>query len=667
MVDEGSTGLRARSTTPRDAPAGQVGRRLLTRGAAGLVAGAAGSLGGCANPPPNPAPARPVELSPSAPVEYIVVGSGAGGGPLAVNLARAGHKVVLLEAGGDTATATYSVPVFHGLAAEDPELCWAYFVHHYADTAQQRRDSKYVPGRDGIFYPRAGTLGGCTAHNAMITVYPHNSDWDHIAEITGDASWRSEAMRAYFERLERCEYRPPWENPRDNPGRHGFAGWLTTNMADPRLLAGDRKLHRVLLSAAEEVGLGGVLEPFLLGRLDPNDWRVGLRGPEGLYNVPLATRNGRRIGTRELIQETARALPNNLVVRTNALVTRVLFEGRRAIGVEYLAGPRLYRADLRAPASGPELRPRQRLLASREVILAAGAFNSPQLLKLSGVGPRNELASFGIPVNVDLPGVGENLQDRYEVGVVTRMTSDFAVLKGCSLAPPQPGEAPDPCYAAWLQGRGIYTTNGTVLGIAHRSSAARSEADLFIFGLPGLFRGYYPGYSDTLAEHRDHFTWVILKAHTRNTAGSVRLRSADPRDTPEVTFRYFEEGSDLAGEDLGAAVAGVEFTRRMNRHLYRLDRVAREEVVPGPGVASATDVARFVTDEAWGHHASCSNRIGPPGDPAAVVGSDFRVHGTQGLRVVDASVFPRIPGFFIVTPIYMISEKASDVILADAR
>jgi choline dehydrogenase len=624
--------------------------------------------------------------------DYVVVGSGAGGGPLACNLAKAGQKVLLLEAGGDHENYNYQVPVFHGLATEDQDLKWDYYVRHYTSDERQRLDSKFVPDRDGVLYPRAGTLGGCTAHNAMITVYPQNGDWDRIARITGDTSWRSENMRNYFERLESCNYiDPPRPYPRntllawilrriprlskscDNPGRHGFDGWLDTSVANPGLVIRDGQLLSVIKAAAK----GALVE--LLGRallrwedlgedsdayFDPNHWHAQQTDLQGLWFTPLATtKAGRRNGTREHIRDVHSRFPNNLTVKTNALVTRVLFDDdNTAVGVEYLEGAHLYRADPRAGRGADSLAARQ-VFVEREVILSAGAFNTPQLLKLSGVGPREELTRLGIDARVNLRGVGENLQDRYEVGVVYEMKSDFALLADCAFKPPHPGQEPDPCFDEWRSGRGVYTTNAVVLGIIEKSRHERQDPDLFIFGLPGYFKGYFPKYSEEVARERNRFTWAILKAHTLNTAGKVTLKSDDPRDVPYVNFRYFDEGNDASGDDLEAVVEGVEFVRRM---MSRAREVIERELVPGESVNTREQIREFVRNEAWGHHASCTCKMGPEDDEMAVVDSSFRVHGTRNLRVVDASVFPCIPGFFIVTAVYMISEKASDVILADA-
>jgi choline dehydrogenase len=344
-------------------------------------------------------------------------------------------------------------------------------------------------------------------------------------------------------------------------------------------------------------------------------------------------------------------------VRTHALATRVLLdEERRATGVEYLAGAHLYRADPGSPHDAAAQT--FTVSARREVILCAGAFNTPQLLKLSGIGPRQELERHGIPLRVDLPGVGENLQDRYEVSVVTRMRADLSMLRGMTFRPPAPGEAPDPQFSAWLRGKGPYTTNGAVISLIKRSTLEKPLPDLFIFGLIGHFKGY----SAQIARGENYFTWAVLKAHTHNQAGRVTLRSADPRDTPRIDFHYFDEGTP-GGDDLDAVVEGVETVRRI---IDRCENVIEEEILPGKQVASRDEIRQFIRDNAWGHHASCTCRIGPADDPMAVVDSRFRVHATRGLRVVDASVFPRIPGFFIVSAVYMISEKASEVIIEDA-
>jgi choline dehydrogenase len=612
------------------------------------------------------------EKKSQAEYEYIVVGSGAGGGPLACNLAKAGYKVLLLEAGGEANPYNCQVPVFHALASEDDTLKWDFYVRHYGDDKLQRRDSKFVEKKNGILYPRSGTLGGCTAHNAMITVYPHNADWDHIAEITGDDSWRADNMRKYFERLEDCNYRPVrrffgkllgW-----NPTRHGFKGWLTTNIADPRLVVKDMDLVTVILKSALDAitKLGKPLQRIkasIDALLDPNDWSLVKKNAEGIRFAPLATRNGCRTGTRNYIQAVQKSHPENLIVKTNALVTRVLLDKDKvATGVEYREGENIYAAHVNPQPT--KAGPAQKVYASREIILSGGAFNTPQLLKLSGIGPRAELEKHGIEVKVNLPGVGENLQDRYEVGIVTRMKRDFSLLEGATFKGPAPGQQPDPMFKEWQEGKGVYTTNGAVLSIVTKSAPERPLPDLFIFGLAGRFKGYYPGYSEAFIKHKNYFTWAVLKAHTNNSAGTVTLRSADPLDTPDINFHYFTEGNDKSGDDLESVVTGVEFVRNMMEG-YK-DLVAEEEV-PGTQVRTREQIREFIKDEAWGHHASCTCKIGTDKDPMAVLDGDFRVRGVRKLRVVDASAFPKIPGFFIVTPVYMISEKASDVILADAR
>ena len=449
--------------------------------------------------------------------DYVVVGSGAGGGPLAANLALAGFRVLLLEAGGDEEFYDYEVPAFHARASEDPRIAWNFFVRHYADDAQQNRDGKFRAAQNGVLYPRCATLGGCTAHNAMILIYPHNSDWDHIAEVTGDASWGSDNMRRYFERLERCEYLPLT----DPDSRHGANGWLTTNVANPMLVVRDGFVQTIGVAAlSESLNGGGIATAWsrLKIGLDPNGWQFVQQNAEGVCLTPLTTHRGRRVGSREYIKRVEHSCANRLVVRTHALATRILLDGaNRAIGVEYLPGAHLYRAD--PLARQDEATEPTSVLATREVILCAGAFNTPQILMLSGIGPREQLERHGIPVRIDLPGVGENMQDRYEISVVTRMTGDFSLMKGMKLRPPLPGEEPDDPFREWLAGKGPYTTNGAVTSMVKRSLPSRPDPDLFIFGLLGSFEGYFPGYSGYIAQQSDLFTWVILKAHTHNTSG----------------------------------------------------------------------------------------------------------------------------------------------------
>ena len=624
----------------------------------------------------------------SAEYEYVVVGSGAGGGTVAARLAEEGRRVLLLEAGGDPLELQggdpaqpdgdrlpddYQVPVFHPFASENDALRWDFFVRHYADDAVQRLDPKYredFDGRrvDGVLYPRSGCLGGCTAHNAMITVYPHNADWDELAALTGDSSWASGNMRKYFQRLEDCHHRKAWRAIAKlgiNPTRHGFGGWLHTEKAIPEAAFDDKKLVTTLIdsAAAEVEELGGSLieriKWFVQGKGDPNDWRLVQGNSTGIRYPPLATHRHARYGARERVREVEKSSRGRLTVELDALATRVLFDdGNRATGVEYLKGARLYRAARNPSADPGELR---RATATREVILAGGAYNTPQLLMLSGVGPAAELAKHGIPLRVDLPGVGSNLQDRYEVGVVNRMNFDaWWVLEGAKFA------AGDPQHEQWrTQRKGVYTTNGSVLAVVKRSFPERPLPDLFCFALLGLFRGYFPGYSALFAQHLNYLTWAILKAHTKNNAGTVRLRSADPRDMPAVCFHYFEEGSDEGGEDLQSIVEGVKFVRKLTAPLKRRGLIAEEEL-PGEAVQSDPELCKFVRENAWGHHASCSCPVGDR-DQGGVVNSNFEVHGTRGLRIVDASVFPKIPGFFIVSSVYTIGEKAADVILKSTR
>jgi choline dehydrogenase-like flavoprotein len=498
---------------------------------------------------------------------------------------------------------------------------------------------------------------------------PHASDWDRIARLTGDRSWRATSMRRYAHKIENCGHRPLWRALRHvglDPTGHGWGGWLRTEKAIPLSVLGDDGLLRVLRDTAG-VFTRSLPTPLLStlrwvrgGLGDPNArrWRPG--SFEGICYTPLATAAHQRAGIRERLLKVAEWHPKKLHIELDALATRVLFDASgAACGVEYLKGAQLYRAHA---APNPSEGKRREVLARREVILCGGAFNTPQLLMLSGIGPADELRRHGIAPRVELEGVGRNLQDRYEVAVTHRMREPWEVLQGARF------DRHDTLWRRWQEGRlGMYASNGAALGVVQRSKAAQrpgDEPDLFCMALLARFEGYFPGFSALVRDQPDQLTWAVLKAHTRNRAGTVRLRSADPRDMPQIDFRYFDAADDPQGEDLRAVVEAIRDVRRMTAPLLAKGWIA-EEIAPGPAVQSDEALADYVRDTAWGHHASCSCPIGPK-EQGGVLDGDFAVHGVSRLRVVDASVFPRIPGFFLASAVYMVGEKAADAVLRAA-
>jgi len=619
--------------------------------------------------------------------DYIVVGSGPGGGPLAARLAQAGFSVLLVDAGDDHGTdPTIELPLFQTFASEYAPITWQYFVNHYADQTVAMNDPKFTwrkpdgtfwvgpnppAGSEplGIYYPRASTLGGCSEHNALVALYPAENDWNTIAEITGDNSWLASNMRQYWEKLENNQYLTPGT---PEAAGHGFGGWLDTTLTDLELIADDPRWLSLVKGAAVEMGEilsnAAVTTVNAISKLlitDANSVSPTRDTTSGLYQLPLSVTNSTRARSspRTFMLNTANNRNFKLKIQLSTLVTKVLFENTpsripRATGIEYVTGSHLYRASpgsVNATQTGSGT-----AFARREVIISAGTFNTPQLLKLSGVGPKAELEKFNIPVVLDSPGVGTNMQDRYEVTVTGSLPTNFPSYANCTFLQ----TADDPCYNQWmtdLADHGIYGTNGVAYGLIYETSVAQNETDIFVGGLPANFHGYFPGYSQAADLHT--WSYLVLKAHSRNNAGTVTLTSTNPRDTPNITFNSFAVGGDL---DLEAVYEGVQLARAMFNKTMTPDG-AFTETFPGPSIQSEDDVKNWIKTNAWGHHASCSVPIGANNDPNAVLDSSFRVKGITGLRVVDASVFPKIPDFYIAGAIYTISEKAAAVIIEQAQ
>ncbi|KAI8305737.1 Oxygen-dependent choline dehydrogenase [Colletotrichum sp. SAR11_59] len=616
--------------------------------------------------------------------EYIVVGSGAGGGPLAARLALAGKKTLLIEAGDDqSANENYTIPAYNAKVTEDDAMSWDFFVRHYADDTQQARDFKTsydTPDGSvytglsppegstmkGTLYPRAGTLGGCTAHNALIAVYPHNSDFEHIAEITGDDSWSAANMRTYFERMEKNQYLLPAQEG------HGYDGWLTTETAPLSIVLEDPQLLSLLTGGAFALGnlTDSVINLATLIAGDANSASDTRDTSIGYNQIPISTNEAHRTGSREFVVAVRDAKNADgtqkypLDVRLNCHVTKVVFDTDvtppKATGVEFLDGQYLYRASPRSRNAGEGVQ--GSATASKEIIISGGTYNSPQILKLSGVGPKEELEKFNITVVKDLPGVGTNLQDHYEISVQGRTPTNFTALDGCTWGFYCQD---DPCITRWenpiLGDHGLYSSPGLAATMFYKSTTTENnEWDVFTFGGPVNFRGYFPEYSYNATVNHDFFTWAILKSHPRNTAGAVTLRSADPLDMPDILYNYFDSGVGDYDADLQAMAEAVELAR----DAFTRQLVPITEELPGADVVGVDAVKQYVKDAAWGHHASSTCPIGADDDAMAVLDSSFRVRGVAGLRVVDASVYPRIPGTFTAVSTYMVGEKAADVILS---
>ncbi|KAK1829337.1 hypothetical protein QBC39DRAFT_263147 [Podospora conica] len=590
--------------------------------------------------------------------DYIVVGSGPGGGPLAADLARAGYSTLLIEAGGDEGlNPTYDDIANFNEAANDEATRWDFWVKHSDDPAQDMKfkhntwdtgEGTFYVGLDpppgakhlGIQYPRAGVLGGCAMHNGAVTTLPQDDDWNLIVNVTGDSSWEAGKMRKYLKEIERNDYLA-----KGNPA-HGYDGWLSLtaapdvswakndNLTGTRILKEMARLTDQDVSKAADILSRDILEDV------PNRDQI-----TSFYNmVQHADSKGKRSSPNNYVRATLAEKKHPLTLKLHTFVTKVLFSNStggmanappRAIGVEVMEGASLYRAD---PKSAPGAKgPVSQIFASKEVIVSGGAFNTPQILKLSGIGPRAELEKFNIPVVKDLPGVGERLADNYENSLLA-LANETVDLPG-------------------------------LITMQFRTpSAAGKNRNIFTWCGNFIFQGFWPGFPGFAGPTQ--FTCAMLHIGPRSQSGSVRLRSADPLDVPDINFRFFQHGG---AADLHEFVEAANLLRE-SWLAAGAPAAPFEELHPCPGTlakgrAECSDAAQaeYFKDQVYSHHASSTAAIGADDDPLAVLDSKFRVRGVNGLRVVDASVFPVVPGAFPVLPTMMISRKAAEDIIADAK
>ena len=386
----------------------------------------------------------------------------------------------------------------------------------------------------------------------MVCLYPDPKDWDRIFKLTGkqDSSWNHRYMRELFlNRIENSQYFADKER-----------GWQSTEMTPINMLRWGSQLQKIALSAAQDkswlfdeiwkAGWNTTDNIFKINSyLDANN--PYLIRSQGFQRAPKFTYMGKRHGVFDLVQG-ARRQHRNLTVMPHTFVKKIIFEktrtGLKAKGIEVLKGKNIYLAH-KSHARG-SIREEIFLRAQKEVILCGGAYNSPQLLMLSGIGPADqyEAKKVGAPIKAEpikvLDGVGRNLQDRYEVSVVSELKENIGLLENCEFSQEYDNPESDQCLKDWMnakeKNKEVYGTNGVLAAIKMKSSVAEDgKNDLVLFGVPGDFRGYYPGYSKDVTKKKNRFTWVILKGYSRNRCGRVTLKSDNCLETPNIHFNYF--------------------------------------------------------------------------------------------------------------------------------
>ena len=528
-------------------------------------------------------------------VDYIVVGAGSAGCVLANRLSANGkHTVCLLEAGPPDRSPWIHIPIGYGKTMFHKVLNWGYYTEPDPNMLNRR-----------IYWPRGRTLGGSSAINGLIYIRGQRRDYDDWA-AAGNPGWNWEDCLPYFRKLE--------NNDLGAGPTRGTEGPLNaTSIKTPHPLV------EGLIGAAGALGLPHV-----------TDFNSG--DQEGVGYYQLTTRNGRRCSTAVAYLRPARGRAN-LRIETGAHAMAVLFEGSRACGVRYRQDGQV-----------------RTLRARREVILCAGALQSPQLLQLSGVGPAALLRRFGIGVVRDLPGVGENLQDHLQIRLIyeTRQpitTNDqLRTLHGRAAMGLQ-----------WLLFRGGPLAVGINQGgLFCRVDPASATPDT---------QFHFATLSADMAGGKVHpfsgCTYSVCQLRP-SSRGTVQLRSADPFEAPAMQPNYLSTELDRR-----MTVAAVKYARRLAA-TEPLAGLMKREFRPGPDVRSDDEILHFCREYgATIFHPSGTAKMGPRSDPMAVVDERLRVHGVSGLRVVDCSIMPTLVSGNTNVPVVMLAERAADFILQD--
>jgi choline dehydrogenase len=521
--------------------------------------------------------------------DYVVVGAGSAGCVLADRLTESGRdSVLVLEYGGSDRSLWIQMPSALSIPMNMPRYDWGYYTEPEPHLNNRR-----------LHTPRGKVLGGSSSINGLVYARGNPLDFERW-QAEGAAGWSYQDVLPYFRRAE--SYVGGADEYRGGDGRVATRQGLLTN-----------PLHEAWLRAGREAGYAHTA--------DMNGFRQ-----EGFARMDMTVGGGRRCSAANAYLRPAMRR-SNLTVRTHALASRVLFEGRRAVGLRY-----------QRAGTAHEVR------AQREVLLCAGSINSPQLLKLSGVGPARELADLGIAVVQELPGVGENLQDHLEFyfQVASRepvtLYSQISLWRRALIG------------ARWLLTHdGLGASNHFETGGFIRSRAGMRYPDIQFHFLP-LAVNY-----DGSALAREHGFQAHVGPMRSRSQGWVRLRSAEAGDKPKICFNYMSQPEDWV--EMRACV-------RLAREVFAqaaFDRYRGREIQPGDGVQTDEQIDAFIRAKVESaYHPSCTCRMGAAADPLAVVDSQTRVIGVEALRVVDSSIMPSITTGNLNAPTIMLAEKAAD-------